>query len=112
MPPLDPLEIDCRSVKTLLDGGGPLLLLDCREQDEYDYVRIESSRLMPMSGLSERLGELDEHRDRPIVVYCHHGVRSLQVAAWLKSHGFADVRSMAGGIDRWSVEIDPGLPRY
>ncbi len=106
------LEIDCRTVKTRLDTGDPLVLLDCREQDEHDLVRIAPARLLPMSELPQRVGELDELRDAEIVVYCHHGVRSRQVAQWLHGQGFARVQSLAGGIDRWSQEIDPTLPRY
>ena len=107
-----PLEIDCRTVKTRLDAGEPLVLLDCREANEYDFVRLDSARLVPMSELPQRVGELDELRDAEIVVYCHHGVRSRQVANWLRGQGFAQVQSLAGGIDRWTLEIDATLPRY
>jgi len=106
------LEIDCRSVKARRDAGDPLVLLDCRERDEYELVRIASGRLVPMSELVQRVGELDELRDAEIVVYCHHGVRSRQVANWLRGQGFVHVQSLAGGIDRWSQEIDATLPRY
>ena len=107
-----PLEIDCRTVKTRLDACDGLVLLDCRERDEYDVVRIAGSRLMPMSEITQRVSELDGEQSSEMVVMCHHGVRSRQVAAWLRQQGFANVRSMTGGIDRWSLEIDPSLPRY
>ncbi|HXY36571.1 MAG TPA: rhodanese-like domain-containing protein [Planctomycetaceae bacterium] len=107
-----PLEIDCRSVKLRLDSGDPLVLLDCRERNEYELVRLDSARLVPMSELAQRVGELDQLRECEIVVYCHHGVRSRQVANWLRGQGFANVKSLAGGIDRWSQEIDTTLPRY
>jgi rhodanese-related sulfurtransferase len=107
-----PLEIDCRTVKARLDAGEPLALLDCREQNEYEFVRLTPARLVPMSELPQRVAELDELRNAEIVVYCHHGVRSRQVANWLRGQGFAHVRSLAGGIDRWSQEIDESLPRY
>jgi rhodanese-related sulfurtransferase len=107
-----PLEIDCRTVKARLDAGDSLVLLDCREHNEYDFVRLDSARLVPMSELTQRVAELDELRDAEIVVYCHHGVRSRQVANWLHGQGFAHVQSLAGGIDRWSLEIDKSLPRY
>lgn len=107
-----PIEIDCRTVKARLDAGDPLVLLDCRERNEYDFVRLETARLVPMSELSQRVGELDELRDAEMVVYCHHGVRSRQVANWLRGQGFAHVQSLAGGIDRWAQEIDATLPRY
>ena len=110
--PKAPLEIDCRTVQSRLAAGEPLVLLDCREQNEYEFVRIASARLVPMSELALRVGELDDIRDAEVVVYCHHGVRSRQVANWLRRQGFANVKSLAGGIDRWSEEIDPTLPRY
>ena len=77
------IEIDCRSVHSKLDTSDDFLLLDCREQNEWDHVHIEGATLIPMSEIQNRVGELDEHRDREIVVYCHHGGRSLQVAMWL-----------------------------
>ncbi len=107
-----PIEIDCHTVKARLDAGDRLVLLDCRERNEYDFVRLESARLVPMSELSQRVVELDELRDAEMIVYCHHGVRSRQVANWLRGQGFAHVQSLAGGIDRWAQEIDGTLPRY
>ncbi len=108
----NPLETDCQTVKQKLDASEDFLFLDCREQNEYDQVHIEGTMLLPMSEIQERVGELDEHRDREIVVHCHHGGRSLQVAGWLVQQGFADAKSLAGGIDLWSQVIDPALPRY
>ncbi len=107
-----PSEVDVHFVKSLLDQQEPFLLLDCRETDEYELVRIEGSTLLPMSELAVRVGELREHIDRRIVVYCHHGGRSHQVTQWLRQQGFSHTQNMAGGIDCWSTEIDPGLPRY
>lgn len=89
-----------------------LLLLDCREQQEYELVRLEGARLIPMSELAERVEEIRDYQDQPIAVYCHHGVRSQRVAHWLAQQGFSDVSSLAGGIDRWSLEVQPSLPRY
>jgi rhodanese-related sulfurtransferase len=114
MPPANPppMEIDCRTLKASLDASQDLLLVDCREQDEYNLVRIEQAMLMPMSEIQARLGELEPHRQRHIVVHCHHGGRSMRVTAWLRQQGFANVQSLAGGIDQWAAEIDRGLPRY
>ena len=106
-----PIEIDCASVQQAL-GQASCLLLDCREQDEYDLARIEGATLLPMSEIQDRLAELEPHRDRHLLVYCHHGMRSLQVAQWLRSQGFPTVQSMSGGIDAWSQLIDPTVPRY
>ena len=107
-----PLEIDVQGVKGMLDQGQDFLLLDCREQDEFDLVRIAGSTLLPMSEIQARADELEPHRDAHIVVHCHHGGRSMQVTQWLRNQGFARVQNMAGGIDQWSVEVDPSLPRY
>jgi rhodanese-related sulfurtransferase len=108
-----PLEISCLEVKTKLDGGDDqMLLLDCRETNEHALVSIAAAVLVPMSELAVRVGELDEHRERHVVVHCHLGGRSAQVAAWLRQQGFPRAQSMAGGIDQWAVEIEPRMARY
>lgn len=106
------LEIDCPAVKSLIDSGADFLLLDCRESDEHAVARIDGSRLLPMSEIQQRIGELEEFRACDIIVHCHHGGRSLRVAAWLRQQGFPRARSMSGGIDEWSQTIDPSVPRY
>ena len=111
-PHASPIEIDCRSVHGKLQAGESFLLLDCRESDEHQFVNIPQARLLPMSELAQRVGELEPHRGDEIVVHCHHGGRSLRVAMWLRQQGFAKAQSMAGGIDQWAQEIDPSLPRY
>src|SRR5690606_29423760 len=108
----DPLQIDCHAVKARLDAHADQLLLDCRERAEYAVAHIEGARLLPMSGLAQRVSELNKYRTSEVVVYCHHGVRSLRVASWLRQQGFSCVRSMTGGIDAWSLTIDPAVPRY
>ena len=112
--PIDPsqFEINCAGVKVKLDAEDDFLLLDCRERDEHDVVHIDGAQLLPMSEIQERVGELNDHRDREIVVHCHHGGRSLQVALWLAQQGFEKTKSMAGGIDQWAAEIDRSLSRY
>lgn len=107
-----PVEINCATVKARLDAGDPFVFLDCRESSEYDAVRIEGATLLPMSEMAERVGELEEHRNSDIIIHCHHGGRSLRVANWLRQQGFSKAQSMAGGIDVWAVEIEPGMPRY
>jgi adenylyltransferase/sulfurtransferase len=107
------LEISCLEVKTKLDANdADLFLLDCRESNEYALVSIAAAVLVPMSELAGRVGELDEHRERHIVVHCHLGGRSAQVAAWLRQQGFPRAQSMAGGIEQWAVEIEPRMARY
>ena len=107
-----PWEIGCAAVKQRLDAGEDFLLLDCRENDEYATARIEGATLLPMGELAARAAELAPHKNRSIVVHCHHGGRSLRVAQWLRQQGFSQTQSMAGGIDQWSTDIDPAVPRY
>ncbi len=107
-----PLEMDCRAVKAKLDAGEPFLFLDCREQDEYAAAKIDGTKLIPMSELTQRVTELEPHRNSAIVVHCHHGGRSMRVTNWLRQQGFANTTNMAGGIDEWSQQIDSSVPRY
>ncbi len=109
-----PLEIDASEAKRLLWEAHPgeMLLLDCRTPEEHATARIAGSLLLPMQELPERIGELESWRTRPIIVHCHHGVRSLRVTHWLRERGFAAVSSMCGGIDAWSKAVDPSVPRY
>ena len=87
------------------------LLLDVRESWEYETASLPNSLLMPMGEVSSRAHtELDP--DAPIVVMCHHGARSLNVALWLRDQGFSHTQSLSGGIDAWSRTIDPEVPRY
>lgn len=89
-----------------------VLLLDCREPDEHATARIDGAKLIPMREIPERFAELERWRSKPIVVHCHHGMRSLRVAQFLRESGFAGAQSMRGGIEAWSLEIDPDVPRY
>jgi adenylyltransferase/sulfurtransferase len=107
-----PWETTCQAVKARLDSGDDFLLVDCREPDEHALVQIKGATLVPMSQLTARVGELEPYRAKPIVVHCHHGGRSMRVTQWLRQQGFASVQSMAGGIDTWAVEIEPGLTQY
>jgi len=105
-------EVAPEEVRRRLDAEEPMVLLDCRTDGERAVAAIEPSLHVPMDALGERLDELRPDPATPIVVYCHHGVRSLRVAAALRRAGLDPVHSMAGGIDRWSTAVDPGTPRY
>lgn len=94
----------------LAAGGLPTTLLDVREPWEFEVCRIPGSRLIPMSQIVARLGDLDP--DAPTVVICHHGVRSQRVAAYLEHSGFADVMNLTGGVDAWARTVDPAMPIY
>ncbi|MEM6469949.1 MAG: rhodanese-like domain-containing protein [Planctomycetota bacterium] len=107
-----PLEIDVRSVKALQDNHTEFLLLDVRQPEEFAAAKIEGSVLIPMGELGERLTELGDDHDRHIVVHCHHGGRSMQVTQALRGQGYANVQNMEGGIDQWSEQVDPSVPRY
>ena len=87
-----------------------LLLLDCRRPDEHAYCRIEPSVLIPLHELEQRLSEVDQ--SRPVIVYCHHANRSAHAVRILQAAGHEDVCHLAGGIEAWSTEIDPSVPRY
>jgi adenylyltransferase/sulfurtransferase len=107
---IDDLQITPAETKALLASGDEVLLIDVREPWETQLGQIPGAELIPMGAIPANLQKLDV--DGEVICYCHHGVRSLDVAVWLREHGVARARSMSGGIDRWSVEIDPKIPRY
>ena len=107
-----PIEIDVQSVKSMLDNATDFLLIDCREVSEHEHCRIEGSQLIPMNETPDRVSEIEAHSSKPIVVHCHHGGRSMQVVNWLRANGFPQAQNMVGGIEAWSCEIDPSVPRY
>jgi rhodanese-related sulfurtransferase len=106
------LEIAPRDVAAQLKSGETgLILLDVREPWEFQTAQIAGSKLMPMGEIPSRaFEELDP--EAHIVTVCHSGVRSLNVAVWMRNQGFEKVQSLSGGIDGWSREIDPAVPRY
>lgn len=106
------LEIDVQSLATMQQQGDDFLLIDVRGTDERDLASIDRSTHIPMTELEQRIGELEPYRERRIVVHCHHGGRSLKVTEALRAAGFAKIQSLAGGIDQWSEQIDPTVPRY
>jgi rhodanese-related sulfurtransferase len=107
------LEITPKEVKRRLDSGEALLLLDVREPLEYATSSLSSAELIPMNTVPGRLREIERFAgNRLVVVYCHHGTRSLSVVHWLREQGVENCQSMEGGIERWSIEIDPNVPRY
>jgi rhodanese-related sulfurtransferase len=107
---LDDFEITVAELKQRLERGEKLLLVDVRELWEYEVCRIEGSKLIPMGTIPANLQALDVEED--VICYCHHGQRSLDVAIWLRRQGVEGAKSLAGGIDRWSREVDPSVPRY
>lgn len=109
--PSDSLQITADDL-VKLRADGSLLLLDCREPDEHAIARIEGAMLIPMQDIPSRLEELEPWREKPLVVHCHHGVRSLRVVEFLRGKGFHTAQSLSGGIDAWSREVDANVPQY
>ena len=104
-------EITPAELKGMRDSGNNFTLLDVREPWEFDVARIAGSKHIPMGDVPARFQQELDPEDH-IVVVCHHGVRSMNVTAWLRQQGFEWVQSLRGGIDRWSREIDPSVPLY
>ncbi len=104
------IDLEPQTLAEWLQKGQPVTVLDVRNPHEYDICRIEGAKLVPLYELQSRLDELPQ--DHPIVVQCHHGPRSSQATAFLRQSGFPQAWNLAGGIDRWSLEIDASIPRY
>ena len=103
-------DITTAELKTSIDSGKRLLLLDVREPFEYSICHIEPSTLIPLEELSNRAGELK--KDDEIVVYCHVGIRSASAVTLLRQNGYSNVRNLQGGIEAWALRADPKMPRY
>ena len=103
-------SLNVAELKAWRDEGKDLVLLDVREDGEVAYANIAGHTHIPMNLIPLRHNELPD--DTPIVVYCHHGMRSMQVALFLEHTGFSDVYNLSGGIDAWSAQIDPSVARY
>ena len=103
-------EISPQELKQKLDENESILLLDVREPSEYDIVHLKDARLIPLNTLPHHVDSLPS--DQEIVVYCHHGTRSLYATTYLQQNGFSDAKNLIGGIDQWTTEIDPTLQRY
>lgn len=108
-------EVQVDDLADALRSPAPPRILDVRTEGEHAVAAIDGAVLVPLHELSARLAELTElgwgHAD-PIAVLCHHGVRSRSGAAILQAAGFENVRSVAGGIEAWSLRVDPSVPRY
>jgi adenylyltransferase/sulfurtransferase len=103
-------EMSPHELKRRIDAGEPFELIDVREPFEYEIARIDRAKLIPLGEITERLDEL--RGEQPIVVHCHSGKRSAQAARLLQQRGFANVYNLEGGIDAWSDQIDPNVPKY
>ena len=106
------LEITVEEVKAKLDAGEPVHLLDVREQQELAICALDGVEHIPMMSLFLGLKKTAADQHAELVVVCHHGIRSLEAAQFLKMQGFENVKSMAGGMEAWAASIDPSMPRY
>jgi rhodanese-related sulfurtransferase len=104
------LQIAPAELSALRDGDSKVKILDVRSREEHEAVAIPGSRLLTQDLVQEIFNSWN--KADPLVIYDHHGDRSLDAAAYFLGHGFSETKCLAGGIDAWSVEIDPSLPRY
>lgn len=102
---MTPVELSER-----LAQGDRLTVIDVREPLELEIAKLPGATHVPLGTLPDRVGELD--RDDPLVLVCHHGIRSASACAWLVREGFSKVTNLSGGIDGWSTDVDPEVPRY
>ncbi len=108
------LEIEPADLHTLVDAGqgDKIRLIDCREDDEFAICKLAGARLVPLSQFPDAADFLFQSPALPVVIYCHHGMRSAQAAGFLRAKGLTEAFSLRGGIDAWSREIDPTVARY
>jgi rhodanese-related sulfurtransferase len=105
-------EVTPAEAKSML-AAGTATLIDVREAFENQICSIAGSELIPMNTIPARVSHLETLADvKTLVVYCHHGMRSLSVVNWMRQQGIDNCQSLAGGIDQWSQQIDPSVPRY
>jgi rhodanese-related sulfurtransferase len=108
------LEATPRELKALLaKGPGAVVLIDCRTPSEHKAARIEGATLIPLDELAQRAEEIEDAaaEGTPLVIHCHHGGRSMKASLFLRQKGLP-AKSLAGGIDLWSIDVDPSVPRY
>jgi adenylyltransferase/sulfurtransferase len=103
-------EMSPHELKRMMDAGQPFALIDVREPFEYEIARIDGAKLIPLGEITGRLDELNGNQ--PIVVHCHSGKRSAQAVQVLQASGFTKVYNLEGGIDAWSDQVDPNVPKY
>lgn len=104
-------EISPEELKVLLDGNPDVVVLDVREPWEIETAAFAGSVNIPMGNIPAKYSERLDHA-KHVIVICHHGVRSMNVTAWLRQQGMQKVQSLCGGIDSWARQIDPKVPLY
>jgi adenylyltransferase/sulfurtransferase len=106
------VEIGPEAVAALRTAATPFRLIDCREPDEWDLTHIEGAELLPLSIFADKYPGTLPDQEEPIVIHCHHGMRSAKATLFLRQKGYSRVWSLARGIEGWSLEVDPAVPRY
>lgn len=104
-------KITVQELKEKLDNREKITLVDCREKDEHEFCRIPGAVLIPLSEFEERAAKELNPKD-PIYIHCHHGGRSMRACEYLESLGFESTSNVTGGIEAWSLHVDPKVPRY
>lgn len=112
MPSQQSHYVSATELKKKLDSGEKFILLDVREQHEFDHARIPGSIHIPMGEIHARYKELGDDPNAEVIVHCHHGGRSEVVMHQLWGLGYQNAKNMVGGIDAWSLDVDPKVPRY
>lgn len=107
---MEDLQISVQEVNARIAKGEKVLLVDVREPWEFAVCKLPGAKSIPLGALPANLNALLDAEE--VICYCHHGMRSLDAAAWLRQQGVEKAKSMAGGIERWATEIDPAVPRY
>lgn len=107
-------EITPEALSLLMDepGEASFRLIDVREQDEFDLCKLEQAELIPLSSFAETALKRLAGEKRPIILYCHHGMRSGNATQWLMQKGFDNVINLTGGIDAWALTVEPTMTRY
>jgi rhodanese-related sulfurtransferase len=105
-------QVSVQELARMRTAGEPVWLLDVRQPWERDLAALPDSTLIPLNELPMRMDEITPPAGALLLIYCHHGIRSLSAASFLQQHGFPEVASLAGGIDAWSAQVDPSVPRY
>ena len=109
MPP-EPLDLSPEDLDRRLRAGDDIQLIDVREEMEFEYCHLPGSRLVPLGELARRTAEI--RTEGPVVVICHHGVRSAQAAGYLRHLGRTNVLNLRGGVDAWALRVDADFPMY
>ena len=108
------MEVSPEELYDLMQREGPraFRLIDVREEEEFRICKLDWAELIPLAMLAQEAPVRLIDKDKPIVVYCHHGLRSSYAADYLRSLGYEHVYNLTGGVEAWAERIDPSMPRY